>query len=293
MGSRISEDLGAVFWVLHGVVASAVKLRRMEPTQLIVEFEGSVPGIADHRLSLHAFSKSLSCLLSALRRIASNILVDVEGEESHGSRGGRYAKQAASLDLQIVTRDGSLGVVHEIVFPSEPQLPLFDDLGRATVRTFMDAIEDESQGRRRNGLVFSYLKSLPPGLSMQRYLGVSGGIEIRSPVEISDVKFALIPPELPYLSEVTGRIIGLGFDDPRFEIRFSTPEKMTCSTTRELVDRAIQLRDSTVTALILEPTKRLLRLTEGVPSDSIRAENAVTDEVMFEKWAGLLERLAK
>ena len=49
-------------------------------TRLEIQYDGTVPGLNEHRLSLSAFGPSLNALLRAIRRIATNMVGDALGQ---------------------------------------------------------------------------------------------------------------------------------------------------------------------------------------------------------------------
>jgi hypothetical protein len=72
-----------------------------EQVTLRVLFDGPAPSLVAHRLSIGAFADPLKQLLRAFRRIASGLVSDALGDPGYGRRGGRYTKEAESLDLAI------------------------------------------------------------------------------------------------------------------------------------------------------------------------------------------------
>jgi hypothetical protein len=69
--------------------------------KLEVRFEGTAPGLPEHRLSLGAFGKALDQLLATYRRIASGMITNALDEPGYGMSGGKYAKEAERLDLEL------------------------------------------------------------------------------------------------------------------------------------------------------------------------------------------------
>jgi hypothetical protein len=131
-------------------------------SQLRIRFDGEVPGLAEHRLSLAGFGKPLAVLLQALRRIATQMAGNAEGAELP-KRGGRFANLAKQLDIEITSIEGnSSGIDAVITFAFPPdEFPLLLDLGdRATIE-LLDSIDSESKGVPRNWAVRNYLTSLP------------------------------------------------------------------------------------------------------------------------------------
>ncbi len=74
-------------------------------TQLKIVWDGDTPGLAQHRLSLAEFGPALNRMLIAMRRIASGIVTQAQEGGDTGLRGGRLAKLASQLDLEITGVD--------------------------------------------------------------------------------------------------------------------------------------------------------------------------------------------
>lgn len=139
--------------------------------ELKVRFEGSTPGLSEHRLSLSEFQDALANLLQAVRRTATNL--EQEATEVVPTYTGRYTKSASRLDLQILgVNAGSAEVCFALESTPLPNdnYGLFEwDYLTNTMERFLDHVENESRGRRSSASVRKFLSSLPEGVSKQAY----------------------------------------------------------------------------------------------------------------------------
>src|SRR5258707_6883318 len=98
-------------------------------TSLEIKYDGTVPGLDEHRLSLSAFGPSLNALLRALRRIATNMVGDALGSQDVSK--GRLKGTAKHIDIEIESiTHGSSGVSGLVTLTPPPgaQMPLLSDL---------------------------------------------------------------------------------------------------------------------------------------------------------------------
>lgn len=70
--------------------------------ELNIVWDGDGPGLSEHRLSVGALAKPLTLLLTAIRRIATNLATEASDSE-RGARGGRFSRLAEEIDLQLST----------------------------------------------------------------------------------------------------------------------------------------------------------------------------------------------
>src|SRR2546428_14159286 len=98
-------------------------------TQLKIRWDGDVPGLAEHRLSVAEFGRSLTLLLTALRRIATQIVGTAVAAEQP-KRGGRFANLARQMDIEVVKIEGNSSGFDAIVsfYPPPNEMQLFADL---------------------------------------------------------------------------------------------------------------------------------------------------------------------
>jgi len=267
---------------------------------LRIVFEGSTPGLPEERLSIAAFARPLALLLKAYRRIASGLVRDALDKKDYGRRGGRYADQVSTFDLELsaLTHKSPLALEFQCTarVPSNAQLALFDDglLGTAA-GVLLDAIQAESTGHLRQSAVRHYLQALPEGLERQHYIltGPGGSRE----VNVDSVHLGEIQPNLPSLVRFVGVVAGVGFRPGPEEVRLQNDagQKLTASATGKQVERALELRDQPVTALLLRgPTgDRLLWLKTSSELDQQQWDHREAVERLAKQWDGVLRRLAE
>lgn len=262
-------------------------------TRLRIVWDGDAPGLAAHHLSVGAFGPALSLLLTALRRTASAIVRQAIGDPDYGAKGGRLAKDAELLDLEIKELgEGSLDMVAVCTHPAPPsQSDLFGDLPDRTAAEVLASIEAESRGELRNVQVRKFLRSMPKGVTGQKYLRYKGDKLVQE-VVIGEVKLADEASfDLPYLLEVRGDVVGVGFEPGRPEVRLRFGDRqVTCTATPSQVQAAIGLRGARVHALAVTRgnAPRLLWIREdGQPLPTRDVASLV------ERWDELLRRLSK
>jgi hypothetical protein len=263
-----------------------------EQTKLKIIWKGNVPGLAEHRLSLGAFGEPLSCILTALRRIASARVSEAIGRRP--AEVGRFPELARQLDVEIASiAEGSGGIEGIIAIQTPPgeTMPMFNDLAELSGTELIDSIVSESRGNLRNQYVRDYLKKLHPGVTEHSYTLDRNGTTLRN-VTIGSVVLATEMFTLPYLFELTGRIVGVGFSPGRNQITVMHEESRTFTATanQKQVDEALEWRDHPVRLLLLEgDPPKLLRLQ--LQSD-LRVRLDV-ERYVYERWDGLLRRLAQ
>lgn len=264
-------------------------------TQLKIIWEGTAPGLVEHRLSLGAFGEPLTLLLKAVRRIASNSVgMATDGEKTTG----RFADAARQLDVQIDKLiEGSNGIESVCVFDPKPGAEpflFFPDLIEQTTSTLLDALEAESKGHVRHGGVRRYLRSLPAGVVRQTYSLHDNGRVIHAPVVIEDMELQDLPEELPYLQEIDGNIIGVGFEPGKNEVRLKTEnDQVALGATAAQVETALELRHSEVRALaVIGKQSRLLRV-QPVDTPPFEITPEFIEKHIFQRWDALLRRLAE
>ncbi len=266
--------------------------------ELIIRFDGDFPGLAEKRLSIDAFGKPLEQLLIAARRIATGIITDAVDESERGAEGGRVAKQAERLDIQIgQVGEGSikLPMIVTMVLATGTQAQLFDELPERTGRVLIEAVRDEGAGRPRNARVRKYLESLPRGITSQSYALLRDGEQLDA-VSIGQVTLAEAPAELPYVIAAEGHVVGVGFEPGRNEVRIKSQDgTVTCVATAEQVESALALRAAGTVGIkaVVMPGKGT-RLIEVRPPGDVATPltNQALTAIVFDRWADLLARLA-
>jgi hypothetical protein len=258
--------------------------------RLEILWDGRVPGLAEHRLSLDAFGHALTALLVAYRRIASNMLAEATSET------GRLHKVAKLIDLELVQiKEGSAGIVAACVLhsPLEANLELFDSVTTRAADALLSDIEAEAKGEYRNAAVRNYLRALPEGITGQKYAFIENGR--RRELAIGSMQLPEGPTEMPVLYERLYAIVGVGFDPGESFVRLKgVDETITCEATPEQVARAIELRFGSVHAQVVRTGRkaRLLRLRKaGVELRPLAPEQE--ENLLFGKWDELLRRLAE
>jgi hypothetical protein len=263
-------------------------------SELKITWDGTVPGLSEHRISIDAFGNALPLLLIALRRIAHQMV----SEATEGDRmpRGRLANAAKNLDIEIGSvKQNSSGVDALITFRNPPpQIDMFATLAERATVGLLDAIEMESSGKPANASVRNYLRALPEGMNRQLYEFFEDGT-IRKRAEVGKLILAELPPDLPLLRTIEANIIGVGFEPGRNEVRVRTDTNpfMTLAAASEDVDKSLQMRHEKVRAILVEAKKsRLIGIRRASdPKFQFNAETA--RKHIFEKWGNVLKALAK
>ncbi|NOY28299.1 MAG: hypothetical protein GXP62_20770, partial [Oligoflexia bacterium] len=223
-------------------------------TTLNIRWDGTAPGLQEHRISLGLWLKPLSLLLKAVRRTATGILTEAIDDPQYGAGGGRLHKIAKGLDLEIVAiKDGCVQV--EAAFALEPpvgQLGLdYDDLIKRTAVRVVKSIERESRGEVSNYLVRQFLEALPSEVEIQQYQVVHNG-NVVAATDVEELRLPEIPAELPTLKRLTGRVIGVSFDEGKESVSIKADGRSTTlKATLEQVECALNLRDSEIEAMVV------------------------------------------
>jgi hypothetical protein len=265
-------------------------------SRLVVRFEGDVPGLAESRLSLTIFGKSLRLLVFALRRIGSDLIRPPQRQSrALGRPGGRYAELAEGLDLELVAlQPGSVGLEFECSFtlPDGLDADLYaEHYKHEAVALLVDAIGEESRGRNGRPVVRNYLESLPIG-ARQDYRLFRGDEEVRH-VVVERPTLAPSPISLPFLRKLTGNITGVLFSRPQIRIGTGFVD-VWVDTTEEQRERALALRHEGITAMVLVDPEytRLLWLREADdPLPDLPPDERI--QAIFDQWDGLLRKLAQ
>ena len=263
-------------------------------TQLRVRWDGNVPGLAEHRLSLASFGEPLALLLAALRRIATQMVsTAVEAERP---RFGRFANLARQLDIEVIGIEGnSTGIDAVVSFvPPPDMLPLFSEVAERAVIELLDSIDEERQGGVRNSAVRKYLRSLPDGVHKQMYELHDNG-NVKRHVEFGDLAFTEVPPDLPSLVEVEGSVVGVGFEPGRSEVRVKADlGSPVFDANDEQVEAALQMRKAKIRALGVHDGKRSRLLQIARARDPrFKVTPEAIEEHIFRRWAGVFEVLSK
>jgi hypothetical protein len=264
--------------------------------EIKITWDGTAPGLVEHRLSIGAFGEPLRLLLVALRRIASQMATNAaDGERSVG----RLANAARNIDIEIVSiKQNSSGVNALITFvapPAPSQVGLFGTLVDRATNELLDGIERESRGEPTYGVVRTYLYSLPDGTNKQKYELLEGG-QRKKVVEVGEVKRTDLPPELPYLRTLEGNVVGVGFEPAKNEVRIRTEAiaSITVTAKADDVNKAFEMRKEKVRTMAVQIGKqtRLISLKRAA-DPRFKFEPDAAKKHIFEKWDNVLKALAK
>lgn len=261
-------------------------------TELEIKFDGETPAIRAHRLSIGELGEPLRLLLAALRRTAT-LMAKNAIDDGTKNPGGRYTVLAAGLDLQIsAIKDGCVRIVTEATHTPGPKQNAEMWFTREAVTRLLEDIEHEAHDRPRSIVARAYLASLPPSVSTQEYVCRQDG-EVVKEVSIGKVTIPAPPADAPRVLRRVCAVAGAQWDSDHESVTLVVDEKRTRFTaSAELVERALAMRNTTVRATVLDAkVPRLLRLDAVDAPDGMPAER-ITGHIM-ERWAGVLERLAK
>jgi hypothetical protein len=259
--------------------------------QLKIRFDGTTEGVAEHKLELSAFSNALKQLVATLRRIASG-LVDEATEQSSG----RFKHDAELRVFLDSLSGGSLQMNLDVSSP--PIAPgysimLFDDLPSRTAERFIESIKAEGNGVFRSLPARRFLGSLPKGITSQKYEVYSDG-NLLCEASLGEVSLADEAIDLPIVVKTVARITGIIFE-PTLEVRFDADgEKLSCSASTEMIDKAILLRseDVLIMATLHGGKGRLLWI--GTPgSFPARMTRSDRSNHVLARWQRTLAELAK
>lgn len=265
--------------------------------ELRIVWDGDVPGVAEHRLSIDAFGEAINLLLGAYRRIASSMFSDAE----EYAVTGRLHTLSNWLDIEIAAIEGaSTGIRAYATFHQEfqAQSSFFPtDIPERAAAELMESIEEEGNGRPRNATVRKYLAALPPGLTRQSYeVRNEQGEPLRTPVVLGEMHLpAPSLVDLPYLFEFVGKVVGVGFEPGKSEVRIKTAtnDSLQLSASAELVEKALTLRHGPVRGMaVRRKDARLLRIDEA-DARPFTLTDEISEQFVFRRWDELLARLAQ
>jgi hypothetical protein len=262
--------------------------------ELKIKWEGSVAGLAEHRLSVGSFGLPLYDLLMAIRRRASNIIRNAVAMDA--VMVGRFPSDADRIDIEVQSLLASSGGIQSLVQMRQPELGMqipmrFIDLPEQATDQTLEAIDKERQGVLSDAGVRKYLERLPQSITRQEYTLTVGG-EVKRKVSFGQFELPESITELPYLSNTVGKVIGVGFEPGRNLIRIKGLDgEVTMSSDPEAVNSALGMRDTDVRIMYVGTgdQRRLLRLDDpSQPRTSLDV-----DEFVFNKWASVIETLAE
>jgi hypothetical protein len=266
--------------------------------ELSVVYDGDEPGLAEHRLSLAAFAEPMRLLLSALRRTASGLLSSALDDPEYGSRGGKLAREAALLDLELgIIREGCAAPSFAVVIRPDRRRPQtrmpLDDLPARAAEKLVRDIGAESKGVLQNASARQYLRSLPRGLTRQVYLAARDGRELAR-VEFGEALLGELPEEAPRLVRVTGHVVAVGFapGDPSVTLH-SEQGTQKYAAKASGSEQAIALRGKeVVAAALIAKEPRLLWIRSAVePHEAASMEKTIAH--LETRWGRTLAVLAQ
>jgi hypothetical protein len=262
--------------------------------EIQITWDGTVPGLAEKRLSIGEFGESLRLLLVALRRIAHEMVINaMEGE---ASQRGRLVTAAKNLDIEITSiKANSAGFNGLVTLHSPPpQIDMFMPLQQRAATALLDDIDRESKGYPVNGAVRTYLRSLPPGTTRQVYEVYEDGKSLKR-VDIGEIRLTELPPDLPIIRSFEGEVAGVGFEPGKSEVKVKTEATLVAVTARpDDVEKALDLRKEKIRTLSVHDGRRA-RLISLKRASAARFEfdpESATKKI-FERWDNVLRQLAK
>ena len=263
------------------------------PTEIQITWDGVVPGLAEHRLSIGAYGESLKLLLVALRRIANEMVSNaMEGE---GSQKGRLVTAAKNIDIEITgIKQNSSGFNGLVTFHSPPQQIPFMSLEETSAVALLEDIDRETKGYPVNGAVRTYLRSLPPGTTRQVYEIYDGALS-KKRVEVGEVKLVELAPDLPVLRTFEGNVVGVGFEPGKVKSRLNTGDSFVSTTASPTeVDKAISLRKEDVRTIAIQDSKRTRLISLRRAADARpKIDRETAKKYIYDRWNNVLKQLAK
>ena len=262
--------------------------------ELKIKWEGSVAGLAEHRLSVGSFGLPLHYLLMAIRRRASNIIRNAV--DMGAVTVGRLPSAADRIDIEVQSLLASSGGIQSLVQMQQPELGvqipmMFVDLPEQATDQTLEAIDKERRGVLSDAGVRKYLELLPQSITSQEYTLTADG-ELKRKVSFGQFKLPEIITELPYLTDTVGKVIGVGFEPGRNFVRIRGLDgEVTMRSDPEAVNSALEIRDTDVRIMYVGTgdQRRLLRLDDpSKPRPSLDV-----DEFVFKKWASVIKILAE
>lgn len=268
---------------------------------LHITFEGNLPGLNEGGMSIASFGEALPRLLAAYRRIASGIVSEAIDRPGYGRGGGKYAREAEIIDLELIAVTHNSPVTLELrcsahptdIHPAALYSPdLLQDAGKILLRS----IDLESKGQPRNAHVRRYLESLPHGLQRQAYRLSRDAHELET-VTVSTVCL-VEQTEWPALEIVTGKITAVGFEPGNFEVRGKSDDGRTsfsAHATSSEVEKAIKLRGQSIDAVLWREGNKKPKLI-GIAPPGSRKMIRNPDEnkrLILDEWDDALRLLAQ
>lgn len=257
--------------------------------QLVVRWDGDVPGLAAHRLDLDSFLDAIVKLNKALKWVASSMVAEAD-DPDYGIRGGRKKGRARELKVQWSSlEDGCVTSRFDVAMSG--QQDAFEDLPRRTVTRFIEHVKAEAAGRPHSGVVRRYLQALPSQGLVQTYSATVDGREVAR-ADLGTLRLAAPPPPPPTLRRGRAEIIGAYFEPGQPALVLRTEghvERLTA--TEALVERGLSLRDQPVRFVALGVPGGADRLIRLAPSGAALPDPGATNRHIAHRWRAVLDRL--
>lgn len=266
--------------------------------ELKISFDGNVPGLSQHRLSMSAFANALKFFSSAFQQTAKELLNDSTDDNSSQLQPKRKTKRARRVDLELVgVEQGSAVTVYEVVARPTSRQQLLnlrddDEVLKQIVTRLLRHIENAGQGKPCSTAVRKYLAELPSGIQCQRYTAARDGISFAE-INIEHAPLPSNDTRDKRLIQLRGNVVSVGFPPGHVFVCVKTDKRtLRCAATIEQVNEAIGLRNSPVAVAILDSDKPELL---WIRSEGERPLPAVreTFEHTIANWPRTLEILAR
>jgi hypothetical protein len=257
--------------------------------ELRITYEGSAPGLVDHRLSLSAFAEALKRLVIAVQRTASALVSPDSADR------GAIVAEARLLDVELV------GLEHNCVSlrlecvtrPQDSEPPdNLQALAENAVRKLLDDIQAEAKDIQTSPAARRYLHALPGGVDRQRYQALKDGAVL---IDFECGAVAFVPEVmLPRLLQIRGSVTGVKFSPVQSVTIKSGERTLHIGTDAAGVEQAFALRGSFVRLAIMmgEESSRLL----WIRSDEALGERPGAEETYafaLTSWTRTLDLLAE
>lgn len=273
-----------------------------EEILLSITFNGEVPGLSNHRVSMEEFGKALVRLQDAVKWTASAIVGKAE-RQSYG-KGGSPKQAAQGVGLELVGVRGNCATLDFVVTPpadppqgSQKQIALFHDLHERAILELLDDLQKETEGIPTNHKGREFLLALPDDLGVQTYKVEKGGEVLRS-LELGETSLEEAPISPGGLLHGYGQVVGVQFLPARPHIRISLVGggSKTISATGNQVEKSLSLRNEMVAFLALAredlSRPRLLWIRPADKNLPLADEEERADYI-FKRWEETLRRLAE
>ncbi|MEM6457225.1 MAG: hypothetical protein AAF772_19205 [Acidobacteriota bacterium] len=259
-------------------------------------WDGDVPGLDEHRVSLTQFAPAIAQLVKLYRHLVKET---VRGEPQQSDPRGRPSKEVAWFDLQLESvESGSVGVsLVSVANPPANWLPGLLDQDQSRIsEQFMDALDAGASGTSTVPAADRYYRTLPNGVKTQYVEWSKGGDVVRHlNIDVQRTGQDEQEKPLPFVFEFLGEVVAVGVEPGKeYVVVRQDGKQKRCTATAEQSERAYELRRELVkgTAVSVSGKNRLLDI--GLPHETFRPLTPEEkEEEIFVRWHGLLERLSQ